>query len=350
MLKLNKAVQGRSVRLRELREVRKKYRKDQESSSSEEEYSDSDSDYEKPDRPEQQPKNDISKGPNKSGSQKSDKPPLDDEKDADKTGKLGEAYRGIDLSVAPSYTGWDNKGGKGFMKGLPEFEFTKIVDDALILNIGKRRRGKTTMTDWIMYFKKDKFPCGIVFSHTKFNGFWQQRVPEQYIHEKYDPAILKRLFNRQRKLLQDPTKAHINPACFVILDDCVSQNELMYDEQLKELASAGRHYKIFTIINTQYAYGINPLIRGNTDYVIVFKQSQKRQRDAIVEDYLDTLDKNTAKRLVDDVTKVKHQTLVIDVDSEQLFLGHCKPPEEKTAEENQYVLGCREYWTRDGGM
>lgn len=256
---------------------------------------------------------------------------------------LTQAFKGVNLNVNQSYTGWDNKNGKGFMKGLPEFEWNNIMDDALVLNIGKRRKGKTTLTDYLMYHKQHSFPGGIVFTHTKFNGFWQKRVPAQMIHEKYDPAVLKALFDRNKAIIEDPGST-VNPAMFVIIDDCVSQQELMYDAMLKELASAGRHYKLFTIINTQYAYGISPLIRGNADFVVLFKQAQKRQRDAVAEDFLDSIDKKAATALVDAVTKVKYQVLVVDIDEEQYYVGHCAGPDNMTEEQKHYKLGCREFW------
>jgi len=256
--------------------------------------------------------------------------------------KMIDSYKGMDLSVNRMSTGFDVETGD-FKPSLPEFDYKTILEDALILNIGKRRKGKTTNTDYIMFNIKHYFPVGLVFTHTKFNGFWQKRVPADFIHEQYDPAILQRLFKRNKNLIEDPENT-INPAAFVILDDCVSQNELMYDKVLKELASAGRHYKIFTIINTQYAYGINPLIRGNADYVFLFKQAQKKQRDAVAEDYLDNLDKRIAQQLVDTVTKVKYQMLAIDIDEEKYYMAHCKGQDEMTEEQKYYKLGCRQFW------
>lgn len=263
--------------------------------------------------------------------------------DNNKVDAITKAFKGVNLNVAQSFTGWD--GDKGaFAKGLPEFDYTSILDDAFVLNIGKRRHGKTTNTDHIMWNKQHCYPVGIVFTHTKFNGFWQKRVPAKYIHETYDPGVLNGLFQRNKKILEDPEQDNVNPWAFVILDDCVSQHELMHDTALKELASAGRHYKIFTIINTQYAYGINPLIRGNADYVFLFKQAQRRQRDAVAEDYMDSMPKKDALKVLDTITKVKHQMLVVDVDAETLSVAHCPGPDKLSDEQKHYKLGCREFW------
>eukprot|EP00741_Cyanophora_paradoxa_P022618 tig00000248_g21843.t1 len=52
----------------------------------------------------------------------------------------------------------------------------------------------------------------------------------------------------------------VDPRFFVLLDDVISDARLRYDEALNELFVAGRHYKIMTLITTQYAKGINPVL------------------------------------------------------------------------------------------
>jgi len=50
---------------------------------------------------------------------------------------------------------------------------------------------------------KDKFTAGIVISQTdKLNHFWSQYVPQAYIFNKYDPAILYAIFARQKNNLE----------------------------------------------------------------------------------------------------------------------------------------------------
>jgi len=79
-------------------------------------------------------------------------------------------------------------------------------------------------------------------------------VPQAYIFNKYDPAILDAIFARQKKILNDPTlteeEAEEKARFFVLLDDVISDSRFKHDSNLMELFVAGRHYRIFTLITT----------------------------------------------------------------------------------------------------
>jgi hypothetical protein len=258
---------------------------------------------------------------------------------ADELESVVQAYSGTNLNVSQSKTGWDNLNNTGFLEGLPDFNYNEIENDAFCLNIGRRRCGKTTNTDYLLYNKRHVFPMGIVFTHTKFNGFWQKRVPSDYIHERYEPEILRELFKRQKHIIAMGEQSPIVSNAFVIFDDCVSQDELKYDSEIRELAAAGRHYDIFSVINTQYAYGIGPLLRGNSDTVFLFDQAQHRQREAVTQDFMDRFDKRSAMKLLDSVTAEKHACLAIDIQTSKMY--RAKPG--KLPDED-YKLGCKEFW------
>ena len=89
---------------------------------------------------------------------------------------------------------------------LNEFNPEDIKLDGTIVACGKRRTGKSWVFRNLMYTMRDKFPAGIVISQTdELNHFWSQYVPQAYIFNKYDPAILDAIFARQKKILNDPT-------------------------------------------------------------------------------------------------------------------------------------------------
>lgn len=109
-----------------------------------------------------------------------------------------------------------------------------------------------------MYLMKDKIPAGIVFSQTdELNKFWRQYIPSEYIYPEYDPAVLDAVFARQKKILNNPalTEAEKDKKApfFVLLDDVISDQRLKYDRNIMELFVAGRHYRLFVLITTQYA-------------------------------------------------------------------------------------------------
>lgn len=231
---------------------------------------------------------------------------------------------------------------------LNEFNLDDIKLDGTVVAVGKRRTGKSWAFRNIMYHLKDKIPAGIVISQTdELNKFWRSYVPEKYIYKKYEPEILDAVFKRQKKILNDPgysdaEKDKLAPF-FILLDDVISDQRLKFDANLMELFVAGRHYRLFVLITTQYAKAITPTLRGNTDYCFIMKTIQQRQREALWEDFADFFTKEAFFQLVDQYTE-DNEILVIDTCPE-----HKVDPLEmvywwKAIDPGEFKMGSKEYW------
>jgi hypothetical protein len=231
---------------------------------------------------------------------------------------------------------------------LSEFDPSQMKIDATIVAVGKRRTGKTWVFRNIMYQFKDKFEAGIVISQTdELNKFWRQYVPKKYIYNKYQPEILQTVFRRQKKILNDPnlTEAEKDKQApfFILLDDVISDQRLKYDEALMELFVAGRHYRLFVLITTQYAKAITPTLRGNTDYCFMMKCIQQRQLEALWEDFGSFLTKDAFAQIINAYTE----------DNEVLVVNTCPETETcplsmlswwKAVDPGQFLMGSEEYW------
>lgn len=198
-----------------------------------------------------------------------------------------------------------------------------------------------------MWHMKDKIPAGIVISQTdELNKFWQQYVPKKYIYNKYNPLILDAVFQRQKAILNDKSltddEKEKQAPFFILLDDVISDQRLKYDENLMELFVAGRHYKLLVLITTQYAKAITPTIRGNTDYCLIFKTIQGRQREALYEDFGDVFTKEGFYTLLDAHTD-DNEVLIVDtsdptLDPEEMYLWW------KASDPGPFRMGSAEYW------
>lgn len=238
---------------------------------------------------------------------------------------------------------------------LREWDVENIKLDATIVAVGKRRTGKSWAFRNIMFHMRDKIPAGIVISQTDpLNKFWQDYVPAKYIFPKYSPELLRAVFRRQTNILNDDSltdaeKDKIAPF-FILLDDVISDQRLKYDEEIMELFVAGRHYRLFVLITTQYAKAITPTLRGNTDYVLMLKNIQGRQREALYEDFGDFMTKDGFMALLDNYTE-DNEMLVVDTSDPQL-----DPMEMmfwwKAQEIKPFPMGSAKYWDsrKDGKM
>ena len=234
------------------------------------------------------------------------------------------------------------------LPNLTEFNPDDIKLDGTVVAVGKRRTGKSWVFRNLMYLMKDKIQAGIVISQTdELNKFWRQYIPAKYIYPKYEPEILDAVFKRQKKILNDSgltdKEKDEKAPFFVLLDDVISDQRLKYDSNLMELFVAGRHYRLFVLITTQYAKAITPTLRGNTDYCFIMKCIQQRQREALWEDFGDFLTKDAFAQILDAYTE-DNEVLVIDTCPE-----HMVDPLEmlywwKAQDPGEFQMGSKEYW------
>lgn len=232
---------------------------------------------------------------------------------------------------------------------LQEFVPEDIKLDGTIVAVGKRRTGKSWVFRNLMYLMKDKFDAGIIISQTdELNKFWRQYVPSKYIYPKYQPEILDAVFKRQKKILNDPQltdeqKDKIAPF-FILLDDVISDQRLKYDENLMELFVAGRHYRLFILITTQYAKAITPTLRGNTDYCFIMKTIQQKQRESLWEDFGDFLTKDAFAAILDAYTE-DNEVLVVDTCPEHEVDPLQMMSWWKACDPGEFHCGSDEYWS-----
>lgn len=231
---------------------------------------------------------------------------------------------------------------------LQEFDPEQMKIDATIVAVGKRRTGKTWVFRNIMYLFRDKFQAGLIISQTdELNKFWRQYVPKKYIYNRYDPEILQSVFRRQKKILNDVNKTDAvkdkEAPFFILLDDVISDQRLKYDESLMELFVAGRHYRLFVLITTQYAKAITPTLRGNTDYCFMMKTIQQRQLEALWEDFGSFLTKDAFAAILNEYTE----------DNEVLVVNTCPETEVnplamlgwwKAIDPGPFKMGSKEFW------
>jgi hypothetical protein len=199
---------------------------------------------------------------------------------------------------------------------LREFRPETMKLDGTVVAIGKRRTGKSWAFRHILHSLKEHFNAGICISQTdELNGFWRQYMPAKYIFPKFHPEILLAVFARQRSILNDPRlseeEREREARFFIILDDVISDTSIRYDETIAELFVAGRHYKLFVLITTQYGKAITPTLRSNADYVLMLHNKQEGQREALWRDFADFMTREGFCTLLDAYTE-DNEILICD--------------------------------------
>jgi hypothetical protein len=183
-------------------------------------------------------------------------------------------------------------GQGGVNVNLRKFSMKAIPQDAVVIFIGRRRTGKSTLVKDLLYYHQD-IPMGCVISGTEeSNGFFKKIVPPMFIHGEYNPIILANFVKRQKlvahRLEQEREKgirSNIDPRAFMILDDCMYDDSWTRDKNILYLFMNGRHLKVFFIITMQFPLGIQPALRTNVDYTFILREPYLTNRRRLFDNY-----------------------------------------------------------------
>ena len=180
----------------------------------------------------------------------------------------------------------------GVNVNLRKFTMKSIPQDAVVIFIGRRRTGKSTLVRDLL-FHHQELPMGCVISGTEeSNGFFKKIVPPMFIHGEYNPVILANFVKRQKlvmsRIQQDEekgTRCNIDPRAFMILDDCMYDDSWTHDKNIRYLFMNGRWLKVFFIITMQFPLGIPPALRTNVDYVFILREPYMNNRQRLYVNY-----------------------------------------------------------------
>ena len=175
---------------------------------------------------------------------------------------------------------------------IKKFDMKRIPQDAVVIFIGRRRTGKSTLVRDLLFHHQD-MPVGTVISGTEeSNSFYGKMIPPIFIYGEFQPVILDNFVKRQKmitgKLEKEKlagVKSRLDPRSFMILDDCMYDDSWTRDENIRYLFMNGRHQKVFFLITMQYPLGIQPALRTNVDFVFILREPYLNNRKRIFDNY-----------------------------------------------------------------
>jgi hypothetical protein len=233
---------------------------------------------------------------------------------------------------------------------IKRFDMKRIPQDAVVIFIGRRRTGKSTLVRDLLYHHQD-MPLGTVISGTEeSNSFYGKMIPPLFIHGEFSPIVLANFVKRQKMImsriqadLQKGVKTKIDPRSFMILDDCMYDDSWTHDKNIRYLFMNGRWLKAFFLITMQYPLGIQPALRTNVDFVFILREPYMNNRKRIFDNYASAFPSFEFFCQIMDQCTQNYECLVIDNTSQSAKLEDCIFW-YKAEMHGDFRIGAPEFW------
>ena len=148
-----------------------------------------------------------------------------------------------------------------------------IINKTITL-VGKRCSGKSYMLKHILQYEADKFAKIFCICPTEcVNHFYSDMIPSNCIYETYDEEWADKLITKLT-IANSNKKPEDQKKVLLILDDLIADINIHQSKTLRIVYSRGRHIGLSVILTTQYLNSLSPLIRNNSDYVLVGQQNR----------------------------------------------------------------------------
>jgi intein/homing endonuclease len=150
-----------------------------------------------------------------------------------------------------------------------------------------KNTGKSTIIADILASKSHIVPVAQIFSGTEdSNHFFSEKFPGVCVYNKLDLDAIENFITRQKI-----AKSYLpNPWAFQIIDDCTDDPKILKRPIFQSYYKLGRHWKMIHILSLQYCLDIQPNIRANIDYTFILRESSKRFRKSLWENYASAID------------------------------------------------------------
>ena len=95
------------------------------------------------------------------------------------------------------------------------------------------------------------------------------------VKRHHQESIISNFMKRQKQLKKRirSGESNIDNRAFLILDDCLYDNQWKKDKRIREIFMNGRHWNIMFILIMQYALGVPPNLRSNIDWVFILREN-----------------------------------------------------------------------------
>ena len=161
---------------------------------------------------------------------------------------------------------------------IQKFDPSTMQPHCVILMIGRRGSGKSTLIRDVMFHMRNKLDFGVAMSPTEeSNQAFSSYVPNSCIYADYTPGVLDVLIKTQRTQVKKGKYRNV----YLLMDDCAFDRKVLLSTTMKQLMYNGRHSKITFCYSVQYLVDFPAALRSQVDYVFCLKDNVMTSKEKL---------------------------------------------------------------------
>ena len=166
---------------------------------------------------------------------------------------------------------------------IRKFDIDDICTGSVILMVGKRKTGKSSLVTDLMANMADKFSYGIAFCPTEDSSRSLQKfMPRTCIFSDYREDKVEALMAMQRRYWARPKGGR---EVFILMDDVTFDKGIWRSRTMRELAMNGRHRHVTLLICCQFLFDLPPDIRSQIDIVFALRENVHSNKEKLFKNF-----------------------------------------------------------------
>ena len=196
----------------------------------------------------------------------------------------------------------------------------QLRPDAVVLMVGKRGTGKSTLLKDVMRNMSDKLDYGIAMSPTEeCTSDMGSYIPPSCIYNDFNSDKIDQLLEAQRLAIKRGSKRRV----FLLLDDCMYDKKVMKATNIRNVFMNGRHRRIFFANCQQYVMDMPPDLRSQIDVCFALRENIRANKEKLWKFFFGMFDTfNEFNEVMDNCTQ-NFECLVYDGGSRSNQVEDC---------------------------
>jgi len=132
---------------------------------------------------------------------------------------------------------------------VKRFDMRNIKSNCVILIIGSRGKGKTTLLEYMLYHLRNRFDVGCAMAETEnASAMLRSHIPNALV---YEDGLDMDILTKMQEIFKACADNKKNRRALVVFDDCMAAKK-MKGETIRKFFMNGRHIDLTCILTLQF--------------------------------------------------------------------------------------------------